>query len=229
MGQRILAGLILALACALAAPSGLSFAQSAPEPTSPVSAIDTLILSYDLAEFGTVEEDAEALILAARLYQSITISDADFGGTVSIASARDDHERPDNPALAYLDAAEVYAGNNAYLLLQIDALRAQQPKEVLASDYATGPLMHGRWLRPGAAWEFEILVSDREPVSLAAIGDGDAVIGLEVIGERGEQTVLVPPHDSRAVAQWQPEYESRFAVSVFNHGSVESYVAVYSN
>lgn len=192
-------------------------------------ALETLVLSYDLAAYGRKMQDPEAMLLAARLYKSVPVSKADFGGLISIPSERTKNDLPPSPVDAYLDQAEEFAGGNEYLLSQVDALRALEQKEVIANDYAAGPLKHGRWLKPGAVWQFEILVSNREPVMLAAIGDGDSVIEMEVINERGEVTASAPAFDARPVVKWQPDYESRFAVNVSNLGSVETYVAVYSN
>ncbi len=195
-----------------------------PEP------IEVYVLSRQLASYGLAGRDAAAMILAARMQMSVRASKTDFGGQVSNPSSRSGVPMSRGERIAsYLDHAEQFAGANQAQRMEIRALRALTEKDVLSHDYATGPLRHGRWLAPGAEWRFEVFVADGEPVMLAAIGDGDAVVRLLVEGEKGQRVTAVPPTDFIAVVEWMPEYERRFLVRVTNSGSVDSYVEVYSD
>ncbi len=221
---------------ALAASVGCAVAELPSEGThngpavQAPNALERLVLSVDLVNYGQAHCDAASFILAARLRLSVHLSPADLGGTVSLPAVREGRAGPDWPSAAqYLDLAETCAAGNRWQLQEIAAIRALQDKDVIAHDFDDGALQHSRWLAAGAVWKFEVLVEQGRPVMIVSISDGDSAVRLNVVNEAGELVASSPANDYRAVVEWLPQYEQRFTIEVTNMGSVESYVAVFSD
>ena len=214
-----LAGLaLLAGGCAANGPSSLAESDLA-SPGSPEARAG---LALRLASEARRSGDARAMLVAARMMLTSGTRPAVLEGGAIVAEPGGDPV-----ASAWANEAIALAGDNPVLVAEAQEVLAMRPRGVLRSSLGSGPLRYVRRIAANESVRFDIRTEPQVPARLAAIGDGDARIGLAV--NSGNARVC----DQRARAThslctWQAASE-RHDVTLVNAGPLSSDVMILSN
>lgn len=229
MTRLLIALLISAFAVMPVGADPGSARSSDPDASDPIEALQQVVLALGLARYARENDDASAMIVAARIMGGIRIA---TNGGASVVEEGTATQRAFPKGMAVDDMlaeAESMARGNRAQQAEIAMIRAMAHKGVLRSDFGSGVVSHARIIQPGHQWQFEIVAVPQRTVMVAAIGDGDADINLSVFDEHGTLTARDSAADTLAVVRWTPTNEARYLVEVTNAGVVDSYTVVLSD
>lgn len=227
-----LAGIALAFLC-VAAPAAVSpaLAQVPASKTEALTPVDRILLAERMARYARETNDAEAMVIASRMLHDTRISQADFGGVVTgggpavfapIGAAIPSAE-------TYLAEARLLAANKPEATAMVTAEQVRQGSVTRKAGAVGGALYVPKVLSPGAKWTFDVAVEAGKPMSVAAIGDGDADVNISVFDVAGGLVGRDTSPDYQAWVRWVPKAASRFRIEVQNSGPVNTYMVLYTN
>ncbi|MBV7256880.1 hypothetical protein KCG44_08790 [Pacificimonas sp. WHA3] len=211
-------------ACAPAAPPGTAGAAADTAIALEDSPAGRIALAMRLAELARQDEDPYALLVAARVLQDSGVRPGSLEGSDIVPTVG---AAGDPLVTAWANEAKAYAAAGSPVIGMAETLLAVRPKGVMASTMGAGPLRFTRRLDAGETLNWRITPSQRQAVTVAAIGDGDAALDLNV--RDGELSICKEARRTyHPMCRWTAT-AARYDVSLANSGSVASEVVVISN
>jgi hypothetical protein len=222
--------LLVSMAVALAEPvaaqdrTGKNPGDVPGRVTPAVEAIATAAEALSLASWAREAEDAEAMLVAARMLASVGTlgatpepeSTGTGTGTASVPGAAPSSE-------ALFDEAATLAAGDADILARITAARS-----VAARGFG-GPRSWIRDIPARSNVTYRLVARGGEVWSIAAVGDGSTDVDLEIWDENGGLVCRDIAPEARASCRFTPPWGSYFQVRIINLGSVETRVLVLSS
>ena len=220
-----LAATLAACAQTVAAPKDVLAARTGaerdvdPAPGSPEA---KAALALRLAAQARRDEDARAMLVAARMMLGSGTRPARLEGERLTVDAG-----ADPVVTAWAREAIALADGDERLLSEAKALLEARPKGILASSLGTGPLRYVRRIAANQEIALDVRTEPMSAARVAAIGDGDGRIGLNV----SSGTISICAVDARtthSLCAWRAETpEHRVVMS--NAGPLASDVMLLSN
>ena len=218
MRAILLAGLGIATGACVAA-SGSAPVEALAEPGSPEARAE---LALRLASEARRSHDARAMLVAARMMLTSGTRPAVLEDGAMVADTEGDPV-----AQGWAREAIALAGDNPALVGEAEQVLAMRPRGVLRSSLGGGPLRYVRRVSANESVRFDIATQPQVPARLAAIGDGDARIGLMV--SAGTARICDQrARSTHSLCTWQAASE-RHDVTLINAGPLASDVMILSN
>jgi hypothetical protein len=192
--------------------------------TPAVEAVATASDALSLASWAREAEDAEAMLVAARMLASVGTlgatpepeSTGTGTGTASVPGAAPSSE-------ALFDEAASLAAGDADILARITAARS-----VAARGFG-GPRSWIRDIPARSNVNYRLAARGGEVWSIAAVGDGSTDVNLDIRDENGALVCRDIAPEARASCRFTPPWGGYFQVQIINLGSVETRVLVLSS
>lgn len=195
-------------------------ATSFAEPNSPEA---KAALALQLAAQARRDEDPRAMLVAARMMLASGTRPAsmDDAGELVVEAGSDP------VATAWAREAIAFSAGNLVLQEEAQAILAMRPRGVLRSSLGSGPLRYVRRVPANQTISFAIRTEPRLAARLAAIGDGDARIGLRVATP---QVTICDESASttHTICAWKA-LSAQHNVTLRNAGPLDSDVMLLSN
>ncbi len=200
-------------------PHAVADASVMAEPGSPEAKAE---LALRLAAQARRDRDAKAMLVASRLMLTSGTRPATLnGGELTVETGAD-------PIVtAWAQEAIVFAGDDEELRAEGEAILAMRPRGILQSSLGAGPLRYVRRISANQTVSFDIRAEPQLAARVAAIGDGDARIGLNVSASAGDicDSVAITTH---SLCTWEAATD-RHKVTLENAGPLDSDVMLLSN
>jgi len=204
------------------------------ELTPAVASVQQVETAHALAAWGRENRNAQALLVAARMIGQVEMRDSkpgegklatEKGKTASMEGAKDVPVTRDS----LLAEAEALGGDDPAVLAQIDAVKSEGSKGVVAHATGSGPIAFGRVVPSYTDWTYELQAAGGRPLRIAAIGDGAADIDMEVSDENGNIVCKDYDGDATPVCAVTPAWTGVFSAKVINKTGAATYVRLISN
>lgn len=219
---------LLMLPVALAATAAAAAERVNVDPEGELSATNPavqLLLSADLVEYGRMEGDPLALILAAKLRQQVGAGEIERAKESAGGSASDKASSDVFTVDSILDEARDLTGGNETLSAMIDDLAERKGKGRVG-----GPVRHSDRAEAGATDTYqEIMFEAHREAAVYLEGDGDSDLDLVVTDELGNVICDDRRYPDRALCRWQPRWTGPFTIEVRNRGDVWNGYQLYTN
>ncbi len=215
----LLAGFGLAIGGCVAASGPAPVEADLVAPGSPEARAE---LALRLASEARRSHDARAMLVAARMMLTSGTRPAVLEDGAMVANLESDPV-----AHGWAREAIALAGNNAALVGEAEQVLAMRPRGVLRSSLGGGPLRYVRRVSANESVRFNISTQPRVPARLAAIGDGDARIGL-MVSAGNARICDQRARSTHSLCTWQAARE-RHDVTLINAGPLASDVMILSN
>jgi len=215
--------LTLPLAATLAAcAGGTTQPPQVEQVAQPGSAEAKAELALRLAAQARRDGDARAMLVAARLMltsgtRPASLQEGELGVEAGV----------DPVAAGWAREAMIFAAGDPAMVAEAEAVLAMRPRGVLRSSLGAGPLRYVRRVPANRTISFNIRTEPQMAARVAAIGDGDARIGLSV----SSASAAVCRHTARtthSLCVWQARAD-RHDVQLQNAGPLDSDVMLLSN
>lgn len=221
--------LALVAASMMAAPSiaqdkkGTNVGDKDVPATESSKAVDTLTLGYRLADYARTTKDARAMIVAAKMVDSVTVKEgADKGkiegtgkgtGTAKAVTAAD-----------LFGEARTFANGDADILQAIEEAQAETSKGV-----STGAISTVQYVPAQTIWTVRFTARGGEPLVVGTRRDTATSVDLKIFDENGNLVCQDMSHNVSLYCRVNPIWTGPFSVQVINHGSSGTGVGLVTN
>ena len=212
--------LLAATSCASPPGGGALATTGFATPNSPEA---RAALALQLAAQARRDEDPRAMLVAARMMLASGTRPASMAqdGALTVEAGADP------VASAWAREAIVFAAGDSALQDEAEAILAMRPRGVLRSSLGAGPLRYVRRVPANQTISFAIRTEPKLAARLAAIGDGDARIGLRV--STPQLTICdESASTTHTICAWQAR-TTQHSVTLRNAGPLDSDVMLLSN
>jgi hypothetical protein len=223
----LLASIAVALAGPVAAQdrTGENLGTGSGQVTPAAEAVATTADALSLAAWAREAEDAEAMLVAARMLASVGA----LGGTeepeaAMSAEAAGSASGAAPTAASLFDEATTLAAGDAGILARITAARAVAPKGLIGGARS--------WIRDIPANSnvtYRLAAYGGYVWNIIAAGDGDTDVDMEIRDEYGNLICRDIAPYSRASCRFTPAWDGSFSVRIINLGPVWTRTLVMSN
>lgn len=211
----LLAG--ISAACAAVSQTTEAPGVEATRVTPEADGVRQMVTAAELAAWGRKNDDAGALIMAARLLAEVPVrpgTDSEAG----LALTSD----------ALLDEAADLAAGRQGVLDAIERLR-EGTRGVQSSPFGRGPIYLVRQIRARETYGFDLEARGGEVLRVAAIGDGDTNIDMSVRDAEGALLCQDGFGDHYPVCTVARARSGKMRVDIVNRGAVWTKVQILSN
>lgn len=229
------AGIGLLSTGAIAQKKGPNGSDKKVEATPAVKSVQQLETAHALAAWGRENKNAQALLVAARMIGQVETRDAAKGAEGKLATEKGKTASTDGAKAApvtrdsLLAEAEALGGEDPAVLAQIDAVKSEGSKGVVAHATGSGPIAFGRVVPSYTDWTYELQAAGGQPLRIAAIGDGAADIDMEVYDENNNLVCRDYDGDATPVCAMTPAWTGVFSAKIINKTGAATYVRLISN
>jgi hypothetical protein len=221
--------------------AGLAFAQAGDQTgtnasaakasaTPETAAVDMVATVAELADWARKNNDADAMISAARMLRSVPLAEGTVTGVIEgpVATTAAPDRQTMSPTSLLAEARTLARGNRA-TLARIRAAEAGAAKGVISSAYGSGAIRTVRDVSANSTWRFTVDARGGLPLRILAVGDGDTDVDLVVRDQNGNVVCQDLDVDHRAACSITPAWTGRFTVDVVNTGSVWTRTMLVTN
>lgn len=221
-------GVLLAVASTACAAVSQTAAESGPGPgpepeadavaASPeADAVTQIVTAAHLADWGRRRGEPGPLIMAARMLAETPLrASQEAAGTAFLT--------PD----ALLDEALTLAAGNQGVIDAVARVR-NTTRGVRSSPFGRGPIFMVREIKARETYGFELEARGGEVLRVAAIGDGDTNIDLQVRDSGGALICQDGRGDHYPVCTVVRSQPGKMRIDIVNRGSVWTKVQILSN
>lgn len=206
--------------------SGTNLTEEPGEISASGMMVEKAALGYRLAEYARANEDAQAMLVAARILKGIALRDSDNKGEIvaagSAGTAGDDGTMLTADTL--LDEAATLAADDDDLLEMIEDTRAAETRGAVG-----GPIGLRRWVPSATAWNVDFTGRGGEPLLVAAQRDSATPVDLKIFDENGNLVCQDMSHNVVLRCRVDPAWTGPFRVQLINHGGAGSGVQLLTN
>lgn len=221
--------LALVAASMLASPSiaqdkkGTNVGDKDVPATESSKAVDTLTLGYRLADYARTTKDARAMIVAAKMVDSITVKEGADKGKVEGAGKGTGVAKATSSADLFTEA-KTFAAGDQDLLASVEAAQAETSKGVVGGAIRTVQYVPGN-----TTWTVRFSARGGEPLVVGARRDSATPVDLKVFDENGNLVCQDMSHNVTLYCRVNPIWTGAFSVQSINHGDDGTGVALVTN
>ena len=226
--------MVVALAAAglLAAPAmandkkGPNVGQGEVAATESSKSVETLALGYRLAEYARTAKDARAMIVAAKLVDSVTVKEGTDKGEIKgdAAGKGATGEAKVTTAADLFAEAKTLAAGDADVIAAVEAAQAETSKGVVGGAVRTVQYVPGNTI-----WTVRFTARGGEPLVVGVRRDSSTPLGLKIFDENGNLVCQDMSGNVNLYCRVNPIWTGQFAVQSINYGNGGSGVALVTN
>lgn len=233
MGLALLAGLVVAMPAVAetsAVEKGVNKAAVAAAPGPSAEVVAQRTLAYQIAGWGKANNNAQALLLAARMLQDAPASSDGAAGTntplkdAPAAGTAPASLRAPVTAQSLLNDAKALANGDRYVMQQAAMLEGNASKGVVS-----GAIDIVRDIPARTVHSITFTARAGERLSVRAIGDGDTDVDVVLKDENGRVVCNDDDPDTWGGCDVTPAWTGRFTMDVINNGSVWTRTHIITN
>lgn len=189
--------------------------------------VEKAALGYRLAEYARANDDAQAMLVAARILKGISLRDSDNKGEI-VATGDGEADAGEDGAMVtadtLLDEAAKLAADDDDLLDMIEETRAAENRGAVG-----GPIGLRRWVPRATEWNIDFTARGGEPLLVAARRDSGTPVDMKVYDENGYLVCQDMSHNVVLRCRVDPAWTGPFRVKLINHGSIGTGVQLLTN
>lgn len=190
--------------------------------------VDRASLALELADVARANNDADAMLVAARTLRAAGLRTVDGPAVTTETSGTPAAGPAPTGAVVSADSlfaeARTLARGNRETLRRINAAAGQSSRGL-----TTGPQAFVRDINANSQINWDVTARGGEVWNVAAIGDGDTDVDIVVFDENGNEVCSDYGMSSAAECTVTPRWTGRFRVRVINWGSVWTRTLIMSN
>lgn len=221
--------LALVAASMIAAPSiaqdkkGTNLGDKDVPATDSSKAVDTLALGYRLADYARTNKDARAMIVAAKMVDSITVKEGTDKGKIEGTGKGTGTAKAATAADLFAEAKSL-ANGDADILAAVEAAQAETSKGVVGGAIRTVQYVPGQ-----TTWTVRFTARGGEPLVVGARRDSATPVDLKVFDENGNLVCQDMSHNVTLYCRVNPIWTGAFSVQAINHGAGGTGMALLTN
>lgn len=221
--------LALVAASMIAAPSiaqdkkGPNLGDKDVPATESSKAVDTLALGYRLADYARTTKDARAMIVAAKMVDSITVKEGADKGKIEGTGKGTGTAKTTTSADLFAEAKQFAAGD-ADILAAVEAAQAETSKGVVSGAIRTVQYVPGQ-----TTWTVRFAARGGEPLVVGVRRDSAVPVDLKIVDENGNLVCQDMSHNVTLYCRVNPIWTGPFAVQAINHGDSGTGLALVTN
>ena len=221
--------LALLAASVLAAPSmaqdkkGTNVGDKEVPATESSKAVDTLTLGYRLADYARTNKDARAMIVAAKMVDSVTAKEGTDKGKIEGTGKGTGEAKVTTSASLFAEAKQLAAGDQD-VLAAVEAAQAEASRGVVGGAIRTVQFVPGQ-----TTWTVRFAARGGEPLVVGARRDSATPVDLKVFDENGNLVCQDMSHNVTLYCRVNPIWTGSFSVQAINHGDTGTGVALVTN
>lgn len=216
---------LLAFAAAPAAAQDKSGTNRADTPPASIrqTGADTLTLGYRLVDHARTTKDARAMIVAARIVESVAVRDGTDKGRIEGVDQGTGEAKAVTAAELFAEARQM-ADGDADIIAAIEEAQAEASRGVPIPAFRTV-----QYVPEKTTWTVRFNARGGEPLVVGARRDTAVPVDMKVYDENGH---LVCQDVSRNVTMYcriEPIWTGVFSVRLTNHGEQGTGLALVTN
>ncbi|MCP3730864.1 hypothetical protein M9978_10525 [Sphingomonas sp. MG17] len=219
----------LVAASMIAAPSiaqdkkGTNLGDKDVPATESSKAVDTLALGYRLADYARTNKDARAMIVAAKMVDSITVKEGTDKGKIEGTGKGTGSAKGATAADLFAEAKSL-ANGDADILAAVEAAQAETSKGVVGGAIRTVQYVPGQ-----TTWTVRFAARGGEPLVVGARRDSATPVDLKIYDENGNLVCQDMSHNVTLYCRVNPIWTGPFSVQAINHGDSGTGIALVTN
>jgi hypothetical protein len=223
------AALALVAASMMASPalaqdkSGTNLSEKEAAATDSSKAVDTLALGYRLADYARTNKDARAMIVAARLVDSVSVKEGTDKGKIEGTGKGTGEAKSVSATDLFTEAKELAAGDQD-LLEAVEAAEAERSKGV-----ATGAIRTVQYVPGQTMWTVRFVARGGEPLVVGARRDSATPVALRIRDENGNLVCQDLSGNVTLYCRVNPIWTGPFSVQLSNVGAYGTGIALVTN
>ena len=205
----------LVAASMLASPSiaqdkkGTNLSEKEAAATDSSKAVDTLALGYRLADYARTTKDARAMIVAAKMVDSVTVKEGTDKGKIEGTGKGTGTAKVTTSADLFAEA-KTLAGGDADIVAAVEAAQAETSKGV-------------------TTWTVRFAARGGEPLVVGVRRDSSTPLGLKIFDENGNLVCQDMSGNVTLYCRVNPIWTGPFSVQAINYGGYGTGVALVTN
>lgn len=205
--------------------SGTNFADGADAAKAGNTPAERLTLGYRLADYAREAKDVRAMVVAAKLVSSASVTKAEDQGTVEGEGAAETGEVEELATASelYGEARELAAGD-ADLLEQIDMAQSEESKGVVG-----GAVSLAQYVPGNTTWTVSFNANGGTPLFVGTKRGSIAAVDLKVYDQNGNLVCQDLSHNTVLTCRVNPIWTGKFFVKAINHGATGTTLAMLTN
>ncbi|MEG3182381.1 hypothetical protein [Sphingomonas sp. LT1P40] len=221
--------LALVAASMLASPSiaqdkkGTNLGDKDVPATESSKAVDTLTLGYRLADYARTTKDARAMIVAAKMVDSVTVKEGTDKGKIEGTGKGTGEAKATTAASLFAEAKELAAGDQD-VLAAVEAAQAEASRGVVS-----GPIRTVQYVPGATTWTVRFDARGGEPLVVGARRDSATPVDMKVYDENGNLVCQDMSHNVTLYCRVNPIWTGAFSVQMINHGGYGTGMALVTN
>ncbi|RYD62962.1 MAG: hypothetical protein EOP58_12305 [Sphingomonadales bacterium] len=219
----------LVAASMLASPSiaqdkkGTNLGDKEVPATESSKAVDTLALGYRLADYARTAKDARAMIVAAKMVDSVTVKEGTDKGKIEGTGKGTGEAKATTSADLFAEAKTLAAGDSD-IIEAVEAAQAEASKGVVGGAIRTVQYVPGN-----TTWTVRFAARGGEPLVVGARRDSATPVDLKIYDENGNLVCQDMSHNVTLYCRVNPIWTGPFSVQAINHGGSGTGVALVTN
>lgn len=219
----------LVAASLLASPSiaqdkkGTNLSEKEAAATDSSKAVDTLALGYKLADYARTAKDARAMIVAAKMVDSVTTKEGTDKGKIEGTGKGTGTAKVTTAADLFAEA-KTLAGGDADIVAAVEAAQAETSKGVI-----TGAIRTVQYVPGSTTWTVRFTARGGEPLVVGVRRDSATPLGLKIFDENGNLVCQDMSGNVTLYCRVNPIWTGPFAVQAINYGAYGTGVAMVTN
>ncbi len=221
--------LALVAAGLLASPSlaqdkkGTNLSEKEAAATESSKAVDTLALGYKLADYARTAKDARAMIVAAKMVDSVTVKEGTDKGKIEGTGKGTGTAKVTTAADLFAEAKTLAAGD-ADIVAAVEAAQAEASRGVVGGAIRTVQYVPGN-----TVWTVRFTARGGEPLVVGVRRDSATPVGLKIFDENGYLVCQDMSGNVTLYCRVNPIWTGPFSVQTINYGAYGTGAALVTN
>ncbi|WP_422056464.1 hypothetical protein [Sphingomonas sp.] len=219
----------LVAASMLASPSiaqdkkGTNLSEKEAAATDSSKAVDTLALGYKLADYARTAKDARAMIVAAKMVDSVTVKEGTDKGKIEGTGKGTGTAKVTTSADLFAEAKTLAAGD-ADIVAAVEAAQAEASRGVVGGAIRTVQYVPGN-----TVWTVRFAARGGEPLVVGVRRDSATPVGLKIFDENGNLVCQDMSGNVTLYCRVNPIWTGPFSVQTINYGAYGTGAALVTN
>lgn len=219
----------LVAASLLASPSiaqdkkGTNLSEKEAAATDSSKAVDTLALGYKLADYARTAKDARAMIVAAKMVDSVTVKEGTDKGKIEGTGKGTGTAKVTTAADLFAEA-KTLAGGDADIVAAVEAAQAEASRGVI-----TGAIRTVQYVPGNTVWTVRFTARGGEPLVVGVRRDSATPVGLKIFDENGHLVCQDMSGNVTLYCRVNPIWTGPFSVQTINYGAYGTGAALVTN
>jgi hypothetical protein len=218
----LIAAVLTAASASAQDKKGTNLSDSVAIPAAPTPA-EQLVLGYRLADYARTTKDARAMIVAARMVDSITVKEGTDRGKLEGAGKGGGEARPISAAGLFAEAKQ-FANGDADILAEIEKAQAESSRSAMR-----GAIRTVQFVPAQTTWTVNLAWRGGEPMVIGMRRDTATPVDLKIYDENGNLVCQDMSHNVTLYCRVNPIWSGAFSIQGINHGDVGTGIAMVTN